>query len=140
MRITRGEKIFYIVNNIVLLLLGLACLYPLIFVASSSISSVQAIASGKVLLWPIEPTLDAYKAVLKESDIWIGYANAIYYTVVGTFVSMVLTICGAYPLSKKDLKGSGIVTFMLVFTMWFSAGTVPIYLNFVELGLLTITN
>ncbi len=136
MRITRGEKIFYIVNNIVLLLLGLVCLYPLVYVASSSISSVQAIAAGKVMLWPVEPTLEAYKAVLKESDIWMGYANAIYYTVVGTFVSMVLTICGAYPLSKKDLKGKGIVTFMMVFTMWFSAGTVPIYLNFVELGLL----
>jgi len=136
MRITRGEKIFYIINNIVLLILGLLCLYPLVFVASSSISSVQAIASGKVILWPVEPTLDAYKAVFMEKGIWLGYANSIYYTVVGTLISMLLTICGAYPLSKKNFKGKGIINFMLVFTMWFSAGTVPNYLNFVELGLL----
>ena len=136
MRITRGEKIFYIVNNIVLMILGLVCLYPLIFVASSSISSVNAISAGKVLLWPIEPTLAAYKSVLAESDIWIGYANAIYYTIFGTLLSLLLTILGAYPLSKKNLKGSGIVLALIVFSMWFDAGTVPKYLNFVEMGLL----
>lgn len=136
MRITRGEKIFYIVNNVVLLILGLVCLYPLIFVASSSLSSVHAISAGKVVLWPVEPTLAAYKAVLAESDIWLGYLNAIYYTVFGTLLSLVITILGAYPLSKKGLKGGGIVMALIVFTMWFDPGTVPKYLNFVELGLL----
>lgn len=136
MRITRGEKIFYIVNNVVLLILGLVCLYPLIFVASSSLSSVHAISAGKVVLWPVEPTLAAYKAVLAESDIWLGYLNAIYYTVFGTLLSLVITILGAYPLSKKGLKGAGIIMALIVFTMWFDPGTVPKYLNFVELGLL----
>lgn len=136
MRISRGEKIFYIVNNIVLLVLGLVCLYPLVYVASSSISSTKAISTGAVVLWPVEPTLDAYKAVLKEPDIWLGYANSIYYTVVGTLLSMFLTVCGAYPLSKKKLRGKRIITFMMVLTIWFNAGTVPNYLNFVELGLL----
>lgn len=136
MRITRGEKIFYIINNCVLLILGLVCLYPLIYVASSSVSSVNAISAGKVILLPVEPTLDAYKAVLKESDIWMGYANAIYYTVVGTLFSLVLTLLGAYPLSKKGLKGKGFVMFLIVFSMWFDAGTVPKYLNYVDLGLL----
>lgn len=136
MRITRGEKIFYIVNNVVLLILGLVCLYPLIFVASSSLSSVHAISAGKVVLWPVEPTLAAYKAVLAESDIWLGYLNAIYYTVFGTLLSLVITILGAYPLSKKGLKGAGLIMALIVFTMWFDPGTVPKYLNFVELGLL----
>jgi len=136
MRTSLGEKIFYVINGIFLLLLGLVCLYPLIYVASSSISSVQAISAGKVFLFPVEPTLAAYKAVLGESDIWWGYANAIYYTILGTVLSMALTILGAYPLSKKDLKGKGIVTFMVVLTMWFDAGTVPKYLNYVDLGLL----
>ena len=136
MRITKGERIFYIINSAVLLVLGLICIYPLVYVASSSVSSVQAIAGGKVTLLPIEPTLNAYKAVLKESDIWLGYANAIYYTIVGTIFSLALTILGAYPLSKKGLKGKGIVMFLVVFSMWFDAGTVPRYLNFVDLGLL----
>ena len=136
MRITKGERIFYIINSAVLLVLGLICIYPLVYVASSSVSSVQAIAGGKVTLLPIEPTLNAYKAVLKESDIWLGYANAIYYTIVGTIFSLALTILGAYPLSKKGLKGKGSGMFLVVFSMWFDAGTVPRYLNFVDLGLL----
>ncbi len=136
MRITRGEKIFYIVNSVVLLILGLVCLYPLIFVASSSISSVNAVSAGKVILWPIEPTFAAYKSVLGESDIWVGYLNAIYYTVFGTLLSLFITILGAYPLSKKGFKGAGIVMALVVFSMWFDPGTVPKYLNFVELGLL----
>ena len=136
MRTTLGERIFYIVNTIFLFILGLACLYPLVYVASSSVSSVNAIAAGKVMLLPVEFTIDAYKAVLGETDIWVGYANAIYYTIVGTIVSLIFTTLGAYPLSKKGLKGKGIITFMVAFTMWFSAGTVPTYLNYVELGLL----
>ena len=136
MRISRGEKLFYIINNIVLLILGLVCLYPLIFVASSSISSVNAISAGKVVLWPIEPTLAAYASVFSEPDIWIGYLNAIYYTVFGTLLSLIITILGAYPLSKKGLKGAGVVMALIVFSMWFDPGTVPKYLNFVELGLL----
>lgn len=136
MRETFGEKVFYVINNIFLLIVGLVCLYPLIYVASSSFSSVNAISAGKVFLFPVEPTVAAYKAVFAESDIWAGYANAIFYTVVGTLISLFLTITAAYPLSKKGLRGKGVVTFMMVFTMWFNAGTVPIYLNFVDLGLL----
>lgn len=136
MRISRGEKLFYIINNIVLLILGLVCLYPLVFVASSSISSVNAISAGKVVLWPVEPTFAAYTSVFSEPDIWIGYLNAIYYTVFGTLLSLIITILGAYPLSKKGLKGAGVVMALIVFSMWFDPGTVPRYLNFVELGLL----
>lgn len=136
MRATLGEKIFYVVNAIVLILIGLVCLYPLIYVFSSSVSSVEAISAGKVYLWPVDFTMAAYKEVLKENAIWLGYANSIFYTIVGTLFSLFLTVLGAYPLSKKDLKGKGIFTFFIAFTIWFSAGTVPTYLNFVELGLL----
>lgn len=136
MKATIGERIFYVVNTVFLIFLGLICLYPLIYVASSSVSSVRAIAAGEVFLFPVEFTLGAYKAVLGESDIWVGYANSIYYTVVGTLFSLVMTMLGAYPLSKKGLKGKWIITILVVFTMWFNAGTIPTYLNFVDLGLL----
>ena len=136
MKATFGEKIFYTINGIVLLLLALICIYPLIYVASSSFSSVQAIATGKVLIFPVEFTVGAYKAVFAERDIWLGYANAIFYTLVGTLTSIVLTICGAYPLSKKDLKGKTAILLLVAVTMWFNAGVVPNYLNFVELGML----
>lgn len=136
MKSTLGEKIFYIINNVILFILALICIYPLVYVASSSLSSPQAIATGKVLLFPKDFTLDAYKAVFAEKDIWLGYANAIYYMVIGVLTSLFLTIMGAYPLSKKDLKGRHTILFFVAITMWFNAGIIPNYLNFVELGLL----
>lgn len=136
MKAITGEKVFYAINNTVFLILAFICLYPLIYVASSSLSSVQAIFAGEVTLLPKEFTLEAYKAVFAEKAIWSGYGNAIFYTVIGTLFSMTLTILLAYPLSKKDLKGKEIILFLIVFTIWFNAGTVPHYLNFVELGLL----
>ncbi len=136
MRTTLGERIFYRVNNVFLLILALICLYPIVYVASASVSSVQAISAGKVYLLPVDFTLDAYKAVFAESNVWTGYANAIIYTIVGTAFSLFLTVLAAYPLSKKDLKGKSIFLMVIAFSMWFNAGTVPNYLNFVEMGLL----
>lgn len=136
MKSTFGEKIFYTINNVLLLILALVCVYPLIYVISSSLSSPQAIATGKVLLFPEGFNLNAYKAVFAEKDIWLGYGNAIFYTLAGTLTSLFLTIMGAYPLSKKDLKGKKIVLFFVAVTMWFNAGLIPNYLNFVELEML----
>lgn len=136
MKSTRGEKTFYIINEVILFILAICCIYPVIYVAAASISSVQAVSTGKVILLPKEVTFVAYKEVFKQSDIWIGYFNAFYYAIVGTAVNIVMTILGAYPLSKKKLVGKKLVMAMVVLTMFFSAGIIPTYLNFVELGLL----
>ena len=133
---SRGEKIFRIINNIVMILLAFICIYPMVYVISASFSSMRALDAGEVILLPKGFNIGAYKAVLEESDIWVGYANTIFYTVVGTAFSLFLTVCGAYPLSKKKFPGKGIVTTILVFSMWFAAGLIPNYLNYVELGLL----
>lgn len=136
MRISKGEKIFYIINTVFLILLTLIILYPLVYVVSASLSATTAVKAGKVVLFPKGFNLEAYKYLLGDKQIWISYLNSFYYTFVGTVVSIIITVLGAYPLSKENLPGKRIITFMVVLTMWFGAGTIPTYLNFRDLGLL----
>ncbi|MEG2584181.1 MAG: carbohydrate ABC transporter permease, partial [Oscillospiraceae bacterium] len=136
MKTTFMEKVFGAVNYFLLSLVVLITLYPLVYVFSASISSSSAVISGEVILFPKEVTLDAYRSVLSEPNIWTAYANTIFYTVVGTAVSMLFTILGAYALSKKRLCGRTFFSFFIAFTMWFNAGIIPLYLTFRDYGLL----
>lgn len=136
MKESRGEKLFGIINYGILSLLALATVYPFLYVLSASFSSSDAVVSGKVWLLPQELTFEAYKRVLSENDIWIAYANTIFYTVFGTAFSLLLTVLGAYPLSKKRLVGRQAIGFFIAFTMLFSAGMIPVYLNLKALGLI----
>lgn len=136
MKISRGERIFSVFNYIFLAIIGFVAVYPLIYVLSASVSTTDAVVTGKVLLFPIGVNFDAYKKVLGDSTIWVGYGNSIYLTLVGTAVNMIATISAAYPLSKKRLPGLKGWTWFFLLTMWFQAGMIPTYLNFKELGLL----
>lgn len=136
MRETKGEKIFYVVNTLFLIVLTALIVYPVIYVISASLSSREAILTGRVTLLPVDFNIEAYRYVFAEKQIWISYLNSFFYTIVGTGVAMTVTILGAYALSKPVLPGKKIITFAVVLTMWFGAGTIPIYLNFRDLGLL----
>ncbi|OAS87834.1 MULTISPECIES: carbohydrate ABC transporter permease [Metabacillus] len=131
-----GSKIPDFIIYTVVGLIAIICIYPFIYVLSASISSSDAVLKGDVLLFPKDITFEAYKLVLEEPGIWVAYGNTIFYTVVGTLFSMFVTICGAYPLSKKRLKGRSFFAFFIAFTMWFNAGIIPTYLNLKDLGLL----
>ncbi|WP_309119023.1 carbohydrate ABC transporter permease [Paenibacillus sp.] len=131
-----GEKWFAVCNYFILAVLAAACIYPFLYVLSASISSADAVKTGKVLLFPLGVNFESYERVLSERGIWIGYANTIYYTFFGTLVSMALSIAGAYPLSKKRLRGRRFLGLFIVFTMMFNAGMIPFYLNLREMGLL----
>jgi len=133
---SRGEKTFYAFNYVILAAAALITLYPFLYVLSASLSSPKAVVMGDVFLYPIDITLDAYSAVLKEKGILTGYANTLFYTVVGTIVSLVLTVCGAYALSKKRLMGRKLFNILISITLVFQAGMIPTYLNFRELHLL----
>lgn len=133
---SRGEKIFKIVNNILLGIMALAALYPFVYVLSASISMPHNVTTGKVLLFPIGLTFDAYKEVLGNPDIWMAYGNTIFYTIAGTILNMFLTICGGYALSKKRLRGRKLFTIFVTLTLWFDAGMIPFYLTLRNLGLL----
>lgn len=135
MRVSTGERVFSILNYIVLLLISALALYPFIYVLSASLSHGDAVSAGQVVLFPVGMNLNSFKKVLVIPNIWVAYGNTIFYTVVGTFTCMLFSITGAYALSKQRLMGKKMFTIMVTLTMWFKAGIVPEFLNFRDLGL-----
>jgi len=128
MKDTLGERIFYTVNIVILTFAALVCLLPLIHILAVSLSSNTAIATGKVSLWPVEPTWRAYVSMIEGTNILKAFQNSLVITVVGTAFNMLLTILAAYPLSKKSFYFRRFFTLAIVFTMLFKAGLIPDYL------------
>lgn len=116
------DKILYITSSTILILFTLMVLYPLIFIISSSFSSPSAVANGRVILWPVDPSLEGYKAVFKHRLIVSGYRNTIFYTFAGTLINVCMTLIAAYPLSRKDMQFKKFYMFLFVFTMYFGGG------------------
>jgi multiple sugar transport system permease protein/putative aldouronate transport system permease protein len=114
----------------------LIVLYPVVYIVSASFSSPTAVISGKVVLFPVNVTLDGYKAVFEHKGIVRGFANTIFYTVVGTLFNLVMTTLAAYPLSRRKMPGRRIILFLFTFTMLFSGGIVPMYILNSRLGLI----
>lgn len=135
-RDTTTDRIFSIINYVVLSFLLIIFLYPLIYIVSSSFSSTDAVLSGKVWLWPVDFSLEGYKAVFAYKQIWTGYGNSLFYMIVGTFINITITILAAYPLSRKDFYGRNFFMFLFLFTMLFNGGLIPNYLLVKEIGLL----
>lgn len=131
-----GEVGFDIFNMFIMILVIVVTLFPIWHVLVASFSSPTAVSEGRVSLLPVDVTFYSYETVFKMDNIWTSYGNTIFYSFVGTALSMVLTIAGAYPLSKKRLRGRTFFSFMIAFTMWFGAGMMPQYLNFRNFGLL----
>ncbi|MGI5894312.1 MAG: carbohydrate ABC transporter permease [Candidatus Merdivicinus sp.] len=136
MKSTNGEKIFYIVNNIVLALVGLSCLLPLLYIIAMSLSSSSAVMSGKVFLWPVEFSLESYDLIFRGTPILRGLINSLVLTLTGVALSMTFTILAAYPLSKSYLYARKTFTMLMIFTMLFGGGLIPSYLVVKSLGLI----
>lgn len=115
------------ITVIVLLLIAVVA-YPLIFIISSSVSDPAMVASGQVFFLPKGFTLEGYKRVFQDPNIMMGYANSLFYTIVGTCINLVVTIPAGYVLSKSDVPGTGIIMKMFLFTMYFSGGLIPSFL------------
>ena len=103
-------------------------LYPFLYELAISFSGTKEVLLGNVSIFPKDFTLTSYKHILTQSNFWLGYKNTILYTVLGTFIALVLTIMCAYPLSKSDLFGSTFIMKFIVFTMFFSGGLIPFYM------------
>ena len=127
-----SELIFKIVAYFFLIIFSLMCVYPLIYALSATFSSEDAVNAGKVILWPVDVQGAAFAYVLGLNEFWINYANTLFVTFLGTIWSLGYSILGAYALSKKRLLGRHGFNFFLVFTMWFSAGIIPQYLNYMS--------
>ena len=135
-RLAPGEKAFYAAAYTIISFLVLIVVYPLIYVVSASFSSAAAVTTGKVILWPVDFSLLGYETVFKDVTIWRSYRNTIFYTVVGTFVNVSVTLICAYPLARKGLPHKGFFTFLFSFTMMFGGGMIPSYLLMRDLKLL----
>ena len=133
---TLSDRVFTVFCYAVVILVAFVCLYPLWLVLIYSISDPDAVNAGKVWLWPVGVTWDAYKEVFAREDLMKGYWNTITQTVFGTAVNMVMTIPAAYALSKSRLKGRNLFMGLIVFTMYFSGGLIPNFINVKNLGLL----
>ena len=133
--ISRENRIFYICNNVLLLLAFVIVAAPLVNVLVSSVSSPSALIRGQVTFWPIGFNLDAYKQIFQSRMLLIGYRNSIIYTVVGTTINIIMTVLAAYPLSVKDFVGRKALTGLFGFTMIFTAPLIPTYINIEQLGL-----
>lgn len=130
-----GDRVFNIITSIILVLVIIIVGYPCLFVVSCSFSSAQALQSGRVVLWPVEFSLAAYEFILDFKQVWIGYRNSIFYTLVGTIIGMIMRILAAYPLSRKTFQGRGIYMKLFYFTTLFGAGLIPSFILHVKLGM-----
>ncbi|MDQ0877568.1 putative aldouronate transport system permease protein [Paenibacillus sp. V4I3] len=129
------EKIFDAVVSALAVLIVAVVLYPLIFIVSASFSDPALVLNGEVVLLPKQITLEAYRNVFQNDQIWNGYGNTVLYTAVGTVINLIMTTLAAYPLSRPDLPGRGIIMFFVTLTMFFSGGLIPSYLLVKNLGM-----
>ena len=132
-RLNRSEKIFKVFSYTLIIIFALITLYPVLYAFSVSISGKVAYESGQIVLLPKDVTFQAYDMVLHNKGFWIAYTNTLFYTVLGTVWSMAISITGAYVLQKSKLIFRRQWNFLLVFTMWFSAGMIPLYLNYKDM-------
>ena len=127
-----SELIFRIISCTLLTVFAICCLYPFVYAVSASISDGKALTYGEVVLLPKDVQFEAFAWMFNNSNFWNAYTNTLFLTVYGTIWSLVTSILGAYALSKKRLLFRKTFNFFLVFTMWFSAGLVPQYLNYLQ--------
>ncbi|MDF2588839.1 MAG: binding-protein-dependent transport system inner rane component [Anaerocolumna sp.] len=130
------NRIFDMINYIVLILLTIVCLYPMLHILFASVSEPNAlIAHEGLLLKPLGFTMDGYKLVFKDNSLLIGYRNTILYVGLGTLVNMIMTIMGAYVLSRRDLYFKKIIMILVTITMFFGGGLIPWFLLVKDIGL-----
>ncbi|WP_431913988.1 carbohydrate ABC transporter permease [Micromonospora carbonacea] len=134
-RPTRGYRVFQAVNAVILTGVVIVTLYPFVNIVARSLSDEAYIIAGRVNLVPRGFNLTTYKLVMSDALFWTNYRNTVVYTVVATVISIVLTTCYAYVLSKPRLKGRGALVGIAVFTMFFSGGLIPNYVLITSLGM-----
>ena len=136
MLISRKERIFLLINNILLAILGFITLAPFLHVLAKSLSNEADVSAGLVTFWPKGLNLKMYKVVLGSEEFVRSFGISVFITITGTILSVLIVSFAAYPLSKKYFKGRKCMSFVFVFTMLFSAGMIPSFLLIKNLGLI----
>ena len=132
---SRGDKIFRFFSGLFLLLLAAIVLYPVYFIIIASFSDPDAVLSGRVVLWPVDITLDGYMKIMERTDVWLGYRNTIVYTVLTVILSLLVTVPAGWALSRKTLPGKKFLMIYFIIPMFFGGGLIPFYNVMSNLGL-----
>ena len=127
-----SELIFRVISCTLLAVFALCCLYPFVYAVSASVSGRHAVEYSEIVLFPKDVQFEAFARMFQDNMFWNSYSNTLFLTLYGTLWAMGIAILGAYALSKKRLLFRKTFNFFLVFTMWFSAGVVPQYLNYLD--------
>lgn len=130
-----GDIILNWITGLILFLLIFVVGYPLVYIISCSLSSTAALESGRVVLLPVEFSTYAYEFVLNYKQVWVGFRNSVFYTICDVFMQMTMTICIAYPISKRYFKPRRFITFLFYFSTRFNAGMIPTFILKCNLGL-----
>lgn len=133
---SRFDRGFDIINIVFIVVVVIVIGYPLVFVASASISDPAAVTSGRMWLWPVDVTFNGFKKVFENNDIWRGYLNTIIYTVSGVALHLAILLPCAYALSRRELAGKTVIIWIILFTMLFNGGMIPTYIVVKDLGML----
>ncbi len=131
-----SERIFDLVNSLLLGLLAITMLIPIIHVLSLSLSSADVVNLAGIHIIPKKFSIQGYHYVLNSKYIWSGYYNTIIRVVANTFLGILTTMGMAYALSKKNMPGRTFFTFFIIIPMFIAGGMIPSYLNIRNLGLL----
>lgn len=132
---SKADRLFRLLMNGFLVFALILVLYPLVYIVSASFSSAKDVISGRVWLFPVNPTLLGYQTVFKNPQLMKGFYNSTIYAVMGTSINVAMTIMAAYPLSRKQLFGRRFFTVFFLFTMFFTGGLIPTFLTVKNLGL-----
>ncbi len=135
LRDTVGDKVFYTINIIVLLILTLIVLYPVYFIVIASFSDPDAVLAGEVVLYPVKVTFEGYSKILERTDIWRGYGNTLIYTALTVVLSLLVTVPAGWALSRKTLPGKKLFMIYFIIPMFFGGGLIPFYNVVSSLGL-----
>ena len=136
MKESRGERIFHIVNAVLLILFSLFCLYPMYYVLMASFSnSGSLLAHSGLLFAPLKPNVSAYALVLRNGNIWSGYGNTLFIVGVGTVLSLLVTSAAGYALSRPKFRAGRVIMILVTFTMMFSGGMIPLFIIVRSVGL-----
>lgn len=129
-----SNKVFYIFNTVLWILVLFITIYPLYLVVISSISNPDLVAVGQVTLYPKDISFIGYESVFNNKEIWIGYANSLFYTVAHIVLSVTITLLCAYAMSRKVFPGKTFINLYFVITMFINGGLIPSFLTIRNLG------
>lgn len=130
-----SDNVLNIITGILLVAVIIIVGYPVLFVISSSFSSSSAVEAGKVFLWPVEFSTNAYYFVLQYKQVWVGFRNTLFYTVFGVLLDMTIVMLVAYPLSRPDMQGKAAYTMIFYLTTRIGAGMIPNFILRCDLGM-----